>query len=56
MKSAKTCDLIVDMEMKSMVCSANYVAHLPILPDASLFSNMSRREKVVGTLILWLWK
>ena len=52
MKSAKTWDLIIDLETKSIVCSASYVAHLPILSEASLFSNMSRRGKEVGTLIL----
>jgi len=40
MKSAKSWNLIVDLETKSIVCSASCVAHLPILPEASLFSNM----------------
>jgi hypothetical protein len=35
--------------MKFMTCSANSVAHLPILPIDSLFSNMSQRGKVVGS-------
>jgi len=55
-KSAKTWDLIALCGKKSMVCDANSVAHFPILPVASLFSNMSRRGKDIGTLILKLWK
>ena len=53
-KSANTWDLIALRGTKSMVCDANSVAHFPILPEASLFSNMSRRGKDVGTLILKL--
>jgi hypothetical protein len=37
-----------------MVCDANCVACFPILSEASLFLNMSRRGKDVGTLILKL--
>ena len=48
MKSAKTCDLIADLETKSLVCSASCVAHFLILLEASLFSNMSRRGKDIG--------
>ena len=52
MKSAKTWDLIAILETKSIVCSASFVAHLPILPEAYLFSNMSRRGNEVVTFIL----
>ena len=37
MNSAKTWDLIAVLGMKSIVCSASFVAHLPILLEASLF-------------------
>jgi hypothetical protein len=43
MKSARTWDLIALSETKSIVYAANWVAHFPILPEAYLFSNMSRR-------------
>ena len=52
MNSAKTWDLIAVLGTKSIMCSASFVAHLPILPEASLFSNMSRRGNEVGTFIL----
>ena len=52
MNSAKTWDLIAVLGTKSIVCSASFVAHLPILPEASLFSNISRRGNEVGTFIL----
>ena len=41
MNSAKTWDLIAVLGTKSIVCSASFVAYLTILPEASLFSNMS---------------
>ena len=42
-KSMRSWDLMALHGTKSMVCAANCVAHFPILPEASLFSNMSRR-------------
>ena len=52
MKSERTRDLIALRETKSIVHVVSWVTHFPILPEASLFSNMSRRGYDVGTLIL----